>query len=357
MTEDITCSAQTRFQAALPNVPYLSSSSFQETISYITDRLEIDPGSNPRIEKAGEGNMNGVFRVFLGDDSYVLKQSRPWVEKYPMIEAPIERAISEANYYQIVANYNEIAARMPKPLDANFEAYALIFEDLGESNDFTSLYAGAKMSLEHIDELSEYLRHLHGIKLNHDQMRKLENRAMRELNHEHIFRFPLNESNGFDLDAITPGLQEAANVLIADSEYVSRVDELGSVYLSNDKTLLQGDFFPGSWLLSNQGLHVIDPEFAYCGHSEFDWAVWSAHMMLSRQPLSVIEAILEKTRSKQLDKISGFWGVEIMRRLIGVAQLPLNYGMEIKGPLLEISKELVANRLEPALESYAQLLN
>jgi len=36
-----------------------------------------------------------------------------------------------------------------------------------------------------------------------------------------------------------------------------------------------------------------------------------------------------------------FAGVEIMRRLIGVAQLPLECGIERKGALLRLSRDLV----------------
>jgi len=32
------------------------------------------------------------------------------------------------------------------------------------------------------------------------------NAEMRTLNHEHIFAFPLQRTNGLDLDTITPGL-------------------------------------------------------------------------------------------------------------------------------------------------------
>jgi 5-methylthioribose kinase len=36
-----------------------------------------------------------------------------------------------------------------------------------------------------------------------------------------------------------------------------------------------------------------------------------------------------------------FTGIEIMRRLIGVAQLPLGYGLDRKKELLELSQALV----------------
>lgn len=40
-------------------------------------------------------------------------------------------------------------------------------------------------------------------------------------------------------------------------------------------------------------------------------------------------------------EVLAFAGVEIMRRLIGVAQLPVRYGIEEKRRLLDLSRKLV----------------
>ena len=44
-------------------------------------------------------------------------------------------------------------------------------------------------------------------------------------------------------------------------------------------------------------------------------------------------------------------GVEIMRRLIGYAQLPIGYGLQVKRELLELSRTLV---LQPELHPLAK---
>jgi 5-methylthioribose kinase len=49
-------------------------------------------------------------------------------------------------------------------------------------------------------------------------------------------------------------------------------------------------------------------------------------------------------RRLDLGLVSAFAGVEIMRRLIGVAQLPLAYALDRKQALLQLSRRLV---LEP----------
>ncbi|MGY8966078.1 MAG: phosphotransferase, partial [Flavobacteriales bacterium] len=44
-----------------------------------------------RTEIAGEGNMNVVMRLKTNQRSFILKQSRTFVRKYPDIRAPLNR--------------------------------------------------------------------------------------------------------------------------------------------------------------------------------------------------------------------------------------------------------------------------
>ncbi len=67
-------------------------------------------------EKPGEGNMNFVLRVKTSGRSFILKQSRPWVEKYPQIAAPVERLQAEAAYYRFTANEPCLRAMSPSLL-------------------------------------------------------------------------------------------------------------------------------------------------------------------------------------------------------------------------------------------------
>ena len=48
------------------------------------------------IARAGDGNMNCTLRASLGGRTLILKQSRPYVAKYPSIPAPLDRAIERS---------------------------------------------------------------------------------------------------------------------------------------------------------------------------------------------------------------------------------------------------------------------
>ena len=296
------------------------------------------------LELAGQGNMNCTLRVRTPHRSLIVKQSRPWVEKFPEIAAPWERVLSEARFYMLVSPETVVFDRMPNLLHLDAESRIMVLEDLGPARDFTGCYNGEPLDCATAVALAGWLSELHAIEFQSRTRESLRNLEMRRLNHAHLFHLPLDHNNGFRLDEITPGLSTAAERLQRDRPYVECVRELGELYLADGRTLLHGDFFPGSWLQGEMGPRVIDPEFAFFGDPEFDLGVFLAHLYLARQPEQVHEACLtayRRTGRFHLRLALRFSGVEIMRRLIGIAQLPLDLELSEKERLLELSRDLV----------------
>jgi 5-methylthioribose kinase len=134
------------------------------------------------------------------------------------------------------------------------------------------------------------------------------------------------------------------NELKNNPSYCRKTEELGKLYLSEGKALLHGDYYPGSWMQKGNEVFVIDPEFCFFGPPEFDVGIVLAHLLLSDQPRLMHEKVFAKYQnSNTLDKklVYNFAGVEIMRRLMGVAQLPLHNTLEKKEEMLMTSLEWV----------------
>jgi 5-methylthioribose kinase len=323
--------------------------------AYLTAHRLLRPGEAVvAAAKAGEGNMNCTLRVTTPGRSFIVKQGRPFVEKYPRIAAPPDRTRVEAAFYRAVARCPGVASGMPELLGADADARIVVLEDLGEARDYTDVYAGATLDDGECATLTQYLRTLHRCDLTPPERELFANRGMRALNHEHIFALPLRDDNGLALDAITPGLQAAADALSADRTYVDRVRALGERYLADGEALVHGDFFPGSWLRAaasaapsdrtgrRGGLAVIDPEFCFLGAGEFDFGVMLGHCVLASQPARVIAQIENAVpHGYDVGVVRQFAGIEIMRRLLGVAQLPLPASLETKRRLLDESRRLV----------------
>ncbi|WP_434036935.1 phosphotransferase [Formosa sp. 4Alg 33] len=299
------------------------------------------------LTKAGEGNMNCVLRVTTNTDSFIIKQSRGYVEKYPEIKAPENRVLTEAEFYTKISTAPNLGDRMPKILGLDPTNNIMILEDLGHANDFNLIYKlDQSISNDDITVLVHYLNELHQRFSKLEANDELANLEMRKLNYEHIFHYPFLKDNGFDLDTIQEGLQGLATPYKNDAILKEKVEWLGTHYMANGHYLLHGDYYPGSWLQTADGIKIIDPEFCYYGLREFDLGVFIAHLHLSNQNPSIIDKIAtEYNNYHELNPaiLNGFIGVEIMRRLIGLAQLPLQSDLKYKQKLLAFAYQLITN--------------
>ncbi|MDB5241177.1 MAG: aminoglycoside phosphotransferase [Spirosoma sp.] len=296
------------------------------------------------LEKPGEGNMNYTLRIITPNRAFIVKQSRGYVEKYPTIAAPAERAVTEGRFYQTIQRIPKLARQMPHLLGIDEKNNLLVLEDLGAASDFTHLYQPCRL-LSESDALAltEYLSDLHGQFLTHNPDVAFANLGMRALNNEHITNYPFLEDNGFDLNTIQPGLQALAMPYKRDADLKKTVQALSTVYLAEEHpskpvTLLHGDYYPGSWLQTASGTKIIDPEFCFFGPAEFDLGVMMAHLMMAEQPPTVLNTVLsnyQPTTGFDERLRQQFTGVEIMRRLIGLAQLPLSLSLDRKRSLLD----------------------
>ena len=288
-----------------------------------------------KMEVPGDGNMNLTLRIVTDKQSLVVKQSSDFVRKYPSIPAPRERAEMETEFYRRVRNLAGVAEFMPRHLFLDSENYLQVIEDLGGSSDFTYAYSESRhLDRETVSTLIEYLKNLHGKTHGSES---LENKKMRILNHEHIFILPFIKNGSIDLEAIHPGLSHVANETIFRSPAIAEAARgLGNIYLSaNNYALLHGDFFPGSWLDTKNGIRIIDPEFCFTGAPEYDLGVFAAHLCLCGWELGEVYELLNKYGKVDQRLVMGFMATEVLRRLFGVAQLPITYSLEKKHELAE----------------------
>lgn len=300
------------------------------------------------LEVAGEGNMNMVVRALTDQRSFILKQSLPWVHKFPMVKAPRERILTEFEFYETVRANEEIRKLTPEMYWLNKPSFLLCMEDFGRSQDFTYLYKkGQNLEKGEMADLAQVVSELH-FRFKYDTKDVgIPNLEMRKLNHAHIFNLPLNAGNGFNLDGVISGLQSATDKFRNDEKLKNCANELGEVYLSDSGTrLLHGDYYPGSWLKTSKGFRMIDPEFCFKGPAEFELGVAMAHLKMAQQAESILKNLFVYYHfDSKFDGslFSRFAGMEIIRRLLGLAQLPLELDLRERLELLDEAYELVLN--------------
>src|SRR6202011_5004945 len=108
---------------------FLDASDLAAMSDHLRNLGWIEPRENilPAV-RAGEGNMNYTLRVRTTDRTFILKQARPWVEKYPHIAAPWDRAVVEGRFYELISTRKDLARYMPKLLGVDAQARMLCLE-------------------------------------------------------------------------------------------------------------------------------------------------------------------------------------------------------------------------------------
>lgn len=289
--------------------------------------------------KAGEGNMNVTLTIKTNKRSIVLKQSRPFVAKYPQVPAPLSRIEIEYKYYKIISPDNLLACFSPKVLGYDKEGWLLVLEHLNNGGDYLGVYQSKSILGENVlDLLLSYLKKLHQLPV----LEFPDNMEMRKLNHQHIFILPFQPDNGFNLDDVQYGLQALSERVKKHSTLKAKINHLGEKYLSKGKALIHGDFYPGSWFSTDSGLKVIDTEFAFLGDPEFDLGVMLAHLKMARVPDESIQKVIQDYPLEN-ELMASYTGVEILRRLFGLAQLPLSLSLAEKEELTNYAINLIMN--------------
>jgi 5-methylthioribose kinase len=271
--------------------------------------------------------MNLTLRLRTDRRSVILKQARPWVEKYDHIPAPWDRSLYEQGFYQRVRGIHAVAGAMPALLQADEHARAILLEDLGEASDFTTLYAGGGWTADERDALAAFLAALHS-ETRGTADPEFVNRDMRLLNHEHIFVVPLAENNGVDVDAFESGLSAYAAKLRADDKYVGAVTETGERYLRDGECLLHGDYFPAVGCERRKAFASSTRNFVSTAPRNSTWAYASrtcawprVHGKKPNHSSTPIRG--QAPRRPDEEYVARYAAVEVMRRILGVAQLPI----------------------------------
>ena len=321
------------------------------------------------IESAGEGNMNVVLRVIdrsgrSQPDRVIVKQSLPYVRRYPSIAAPVDRIEAERQFYEQTGG-TEAGKHMPELLSVIPDDHVMVLEDLGGASDRVDVYGDVRRFP--VDEAMRWLNHLHAIEVRNDARCA----ALLELNAAHMFDIPWDDPPAFDAASVGPELAGVADGLRHGKriETIRRsVNDLKHWYLcppGAEAVLCHGDFYPGSWLAvtshdatakretakkemaKQNSFRVIDPEFTLRGPREFDVAVAAAHHRLcdgSERLLNSIDAITKNyAQGLDLERTMRMAAAEVTRRLIGVAQLPLTLDDAARAERLAEAGEVLAS--------------
>lgn len=320
--------------------PYFDETTPEKIQQYLKEKTFLtDTESIVSLTKAGDGNMNATLKVETSlDKMWVVKQSRPFVKKFPELDAPEERIIAESTFYSLIENKHPQKYSMPKLQFLDEVNRLAIFDFEKNSQDGTFLYAfgnegAAEISTElekALIGIAEWLAGLHSMNVE-DQLQNtvLQNREMAEFQRNQTLEVPFQKlMNQMKATLVPDPLYVEAWNAFRTSGFLSARNSLDTRFRRATTTLVHGDFFPKNWLFLPEGkVKIIDPEFCFFGPAEYDLGVMVAHLHLAGISPQIIGRIFTAYISKNplADGLltDSFARFEIIRRLIGLAKLPV----------------------------------
>lgn len=284
-----------------------------------------------QVEKAGDGNINWVrrARVREGGRSWIVKQARPRLERFPEYEASTERIVFEARYYARVRALDSDGI-CPEILHFDECERVLVIEDLGDVDRLDRRLEGGWDASGAAASLAGFLARVHRETRDADLARHFANDGMRRLHGDHIFVLPF-APNDFPL---APGLVPRAQALWADAEIGSIAAAAYARYLEPRGSLVHGDVQAGNVLLAPGGPKLLDAEIAHVGDPAFDLGTLVAHL--------VLPAVASGETSRALPAVEAAWSaygdahgedppsfravaryaaIEMLRRTLGAARV------------------------------------
>ncbi len=277
------------------------------------------------MEKAGDGNINWVRRARTPARSWVVKQARPALERFPEYRVSTHRIVVEARYYEAVAAFDGEGV-CPRVLAFDPEARVLVLEDLGDAERLDHALARGADASAAARRVAAFLGVVHARSRGLELAERFQNHEMQRLHGEHIFRLPYRE-NDFPL---SPARRARAEAIRRDRALVAQIDAAYARYLEPRGVLVHGDVQAGNVLLAPRGAVLLDAEIAHVGDPAFDVGVLFAHLLgpgLARGAgvASALEAAWRAYADAAGDAAPPFRdvariaGIELLRRAIGAA--------------------------------------
>lgn len=236
----------------------------------------LGSGETCAVEKAGDGNINWVRRVRAGGRSVVVKQARPQLERFPEYEAPTERIVCEARYWEIARAVDRDGVA-PGVIAFDEQGRVLLLEDLGEAPRLDVAMAQGLDAPRAGERIARFLGAMHAATRGDATLaRRFSNDGMRRLHGDHIFVLPFH-ANEFALD---PPVRARAEEIWRDGRLCEIAARAFDRYLEPRGALVHGDVQAGNVLLADRGAVLLDAEIAHVGDPAFDLGTLFAHLWL-----------------------------------------------------------------------------
>lgn len=288
-------------------------------------------GERALLEAAGDGNINWVRRVRTEGRSFVLKQARPALERFPEYRVTTDRMLCEARYYERTAAFDREGVR-PEVLHFDPGQRVLVLEDLGDAERLDAALGRGADPTAQLARIARFLAAVHAGTGDPALAEHFPNAEMQRLHGDHVFALPFRP-NDFPL---SEALARRAREIWRDEALVRIIDAAYARYLEPRGALVHADVQAGNVLLAKRGAVLLDAEIAHLGDPAFDLGILLAHLWLpavARGERARGDALARSTWQAYAGGIDApvrpawrdaarYAGIELLRRTLGAARVP-----------------------------------
>jgi 5-methylthioribose kinase len=222
--------------------------------------------------------------------------------------SPVEISLlnTEEAFYELTQQYEYLARFMPFLHKSKQTENTLVFEDLLDAQDCTSMYKDHIIEQDEIRVMTKWLSLLHRLRFDQQQKSKLVSFGKKGAG-----MAPLFNHQEFNVRLHEPEMRARYQELNEDSEVLKKINDLSEFFYRESETLIHGNFVPVNWIRSDSGMTIVNPRARF-GAPEYDLGLFIAHLRLGQIAQPKVEIIfssyedIEEVDFKFIDYFTGF---------------------------------------------------
>ena len=240
----------------------------KKVLKYFNEDEEIDA-----IE-IGDGNINYVFKVFSKDKSIIIKQADEFLRSSGRA-LDVYRSKIEAEILKI--EYSLSPNHIPKIYSYDENMHALAMEDISDYKNMRKELLEEKQFCNFADEIALFLSNvlLPTTDLVMDRAEKkgnvklFINKELCDITEDLVLTEPYY--NYKNRNIISKGQEDFVEKFLYNDEILKfEVAKLRDRFMNYSQALIHGDLHTGSIFINQNGIKIIDPEFAFYGPIGYD---------------------------------------------------------------------------------------
>ena len=280
----------------------------------LAGRLGGDP-AGWRAAEVGDGNLNLVFIVEGPAGALVVKQALPWLrlvgEAWPL---PLRRTFFE--WSALTRHGARDPGRVPEVFHFDEGQALLAMRYLTPHRIFRKAVIDGVIHPRMPGDIGRFMARtlfrgsalsLDGTALRREMALFAGNTVLSDITERLVFTDPYFAADG---NRHTPGLAPFIGPLRADRALRVAAQEMKHAFVSRSETLVHGDLHSGSIMVTADDTRVIDPEFAIYGPIGFDVGMFMANLLLAYHAQSGHEerpGARDGYRAWLLEAVTGVW--------------------------------------------------